>query len=119
MPPRLEGIVIHVNLPLTRVYLVYLPPELSQSQSLRKDLFGVAQFATSKKVAGWIEDAESNLPHLEGKNVPQEEILDVWGRKRGMVTDSEKTGGVLMTSEGWKKLGEWGGREGCVDSVLL
>lgn len=75
-------------------------------------MYRLAQFALSEKVANWIEDAEKNLPRLEGDNISREEILDVWGKKKGVGLD--KNGRVLKTSERWKKLGEWGGREGYV-----
>ncbi|KAF8463145.1 hypothetical protein BDZ91DRAFT_796643 [Kalaharituber pfeilii] len=110
-PPKL-GNQYSDDLAFQRALSFYLPSQLSRSREFQQDLFRLAQFATSKRVAGWIDDAEKNLPTLEGKNIAKEEILEVWGRQRGAGID--KNGKILKTSEGWKKLGEWGGREGVV-----
>ncbi|KAF8420528.1 hypothetical protein EV426DRAFT_612629 [Tirmania nivea] len=110
-PPKL-GNQFEDDVAFQRILSFYLPSQLSESRDFHQDLFRLAQFSTSEKVAKWIEDAERNLPRLESENPSKEEILDVWGRKKGAGLD--KNGRFLKTSEGWRKLGEWGAREGVV-----
>lgn len=96
--------------------IVYLPSALSESRGFRQDLRRLALFATSKKVANWIDDAERNLPKVEGDSISKEEVLDVWGGKKDVGLDNDNH--FLTTSDGWRKLGEWGAREGFVNTSL-
>lgn len=54
---------------------------------------------------------------MEGRGpIEKQQLLDVWGRKKRTGTSG---GGHLKTSKGWKRLGEWGGREGHVPLFML
>lgn len=111
-------VLFHTDLSvfLTCCWIVYLPPVLSESRGFRQDLHRLARFATSKKVASWIVDAERNLPGFEGDSISKE-VLNVWENKKG--ADLNKNNYFPTMSDGWRKLGEWGAREGFVDTVFL
>ena len=77
-----------------RVLEWYLPTQVLDKFRPRLEKFG--EEAVSDKINGWISNAESQHPYVKSRNL--------WGEKYPHDR--------LVTSEGWKRLGEWGIRNG-------
>lgn len=105
------------NLFLTSDFVVYLPDVLSKSRLFRRDLHRLARYATSKRVENWIRDAEKNPPYFELDGSSKQKIISGWGRKKSR--GSGKDNHSLPLGDGWQKLGEWGAREGFVNTNLF
>ncbi|KAL2824376.1 hypothetical protein BDW59DRAFT_162480 [Aspergillus cavernicola] len=81
---------------LRRILEWYLePPHFSNLEPQLKTLGGEA---VSSQITEWSADAERNQPYVKGFNV--------WGERYGVDR--------LVTSDGWKRLGGWGARNGVV-----
>ena len=74
----------------------YLPPEVFSNVAPRLQKFG--DDAVSPRVNDWMANAEKQEPYVKQ--------YDAWGRRYPY--------DKLITSEGWKRLGDWGARNGCV-----
>ncbi|KAL3473251.1 hypothetical protein BJX99DRAFT_234136 [Aspergillus californicus] len=81
---------------LRRLLQWYLPP--THLTRLEPHLATLGKEAVSDQVREWSADAERNQPYVKGYNV--------WGERY----DVDR----LVTSEGWKRLGAWGARNGVV-----
>lgn len=79
-----------------RVLAWYLPPAVLDVLLPRLEKFG--EEAVSDGVHEWIANAESQPPYVKLRNV--------WGERYPHDR--------LVTSEGWKRLGEWGIKNGLV-----
>jgi hypothetical protein len=77
-----------------RVLEWYLPVQVLGR--LRPSLEKFGEEAVSDKINEWISNAESQHPYVKSRNL--------WGEKYPHDR--------LVTSEGWKRLGEWGIRNG-------
>jgi len=77
-----------------RVLHGYLDPELVESVTPQLIKFG--DEAVSDTVHAWIANSEKEEPYVKQ--------YDVWG--------SRYPYDKLVTSEGWKRLGQWGARNG-------
>lgn len=78
----------------TRILQWYLPPVVYSQLRPRLEAFGAE--AVSDEVHEWISNAEKQPPYVKTRNV--------WGEKYPHDR--------LVTSEGWKRLGAWGVRNG-------
>lgn len=78
----------------TRILSWYLPPPLYATLRPQLEAFGAE--AVSEEVHAWIANAETQPPYVKSR--------DVWGEKYGVPR--------LVTSEGWKRVGGWGVRNG-------
>lgn len=84
-----------------RILSWYLPEPTLGKLRPRLERFG--EEAVSDKINEWISNAERDPPYVKSRNI--------WGEKYPHDR--------LVTSEGWKRLGEWGIRNGYAnDSVL-
>ncbi|KAL4865499.1 hypothetical protein BDV12DRAFT_174455 [Aspergillus spectabilis] len=81
---------------LRRILEWYVPPR--HLTNLEPQLIRLGDEAISPQVREWSADAERNQPYVKS--------YDVWGGRY----DVDK----LVTSEGWKQLGRWGGSHGVV-----
>jgi hypothetical protein len=77
-----------------RILSWYLPQTLQNKLNPRLEKFGAE--AVSDQINDWVSNAESQPPYVKSRNL--------WGEKYGRDR--------LVTSEGWKRLGEWGIRNG-------
>lgn len=80
----------------TRILQWYLPGPVYDQLRPRLEQFGAE--AVSDEVNDWVSNAEKQPPYVKSRNV--------WGEK--YAADR------LVTSDGWKKVGAWGVRNGCV-----
>ena len=78
----------------TRILTWYLPAPLYATLRPQLERFGAE--AVSEEVHAWIASAEVQAPYVKSR--------DVWGQKYSVPQ--------LVTSEGWKRLGGWGVRNG-------
>lgn len=78
----------------TRILQWYLPPAIYSKLHPRLERFGAE--AVSDQVSEWISNAEKQPPYVKTRNI--------WGEKY--------PADRLVTSEGWKRLGDWGVRNG-------
>jgi len=74
-----------------------LPTFIASDPAFVQELREFAEVCTGKQINDWVDDAEKNLPRVESHTT--------FG-----VVSSE-----LKTSEGWRKLSEFGIREGYVN----
>lgn len=79
-----------------RVIEWYLPRDVLDTVKPRLVQFG--KEAISDQVHEWVANAERDQPYVKTRNV--------WGQKY----ERDR----LVTSLGWKELGRWGSRNGCV-----
>lgn len=79
-----------------RVLEWYLPPNVLDKVRPRLEIFG--EEAVSERIHEWISNAESQQPYVKSRNL--------WGEKYPHDR--------LVTSEGWKRLGQWGIKNGYV-----
>ena len=79
-----------------RVLEWYLPTTILDKLQLRLEKFG--EESVSERINEWISNAESQQPYVKSRNL--------WGEKYPHDR--------LVTSEGWKRLGEWGIKNGYV-----
>ena len=79
-----------------RVLEWYLPDDVLNRLRPRLEKFG--EEAVSERINEWISNAESQQPYVKSRNL--------WGEKYPHDR--------LVTSEGWKRLGEWGIKNGYV-----
>ena len=79
-----------------RVLNWYLPSDVLDNAVRGLTKFG--DEAISSEIHAWIANAEKDQPYVKQ--------YDVWGRRYPY--------DKLVTSHGWKKLGEWGARNGFV-----
>ena len=77
-----------------RILSWYLPQPLLNQLNPRLEKFGAE--AVSDRINDWISNAESQPPYVKSRNL--------WGEKYAHDR--------LVTSEGWKRVGEWGIRNG-------
>ena len=77
-----------------RILSWYLPKDLLELLQPRLEKFG--EEAVSDQINEWISNAETQQPYVKSRNL--------WGEKYPHDR--------LVTSEGWKRLGEWGIRNG-------
>jgi hypothetical protein len=84
-----------------RVIRWYLSPEVEKAILLPLNRFG--EEAVSDGVHTWIANAEREQPYVKQYNV--------WGQRYPY--------DKLITAEGWKKLGEWGTKNGYVFSTSV
>ena len=77
-----------------RVLAWYLPSDVLDKIRPRLEKFG--EEAVSDQVNEWISNAERQQPYVKSRNL--------WGEKYPHDR--------LVTSEGWKRLGEWGIKNG-------
>lgn len=80
-------------------YLGYLPGDILSK--VEPEFTGFANEATSEKVKEWTLSAEREPPYVKTYNV--------WGAKH----DVDR----LVTSDGWKRLREWGAASGYVQDL--
>lgn len=76
----------------------YLPP--TTFRSIEPQLVDLGAEAVSEKIREWSADAEKNQPYVKSFNV--------WGKRY----DYDR----LITTEGWKQLGNWGARRRIVSA---
>jgi hypothetical protein len=79
-----------------RVLEWYLPRTVLAKLRPRLEKFG--EESVSERINEWISNAESQQPYVKSRNL--------WGEKYPHDR--------LVTSEGWKRLGEWGIKNGYV-----
>jgi len=78
-----------------RILTWYLPHDIYDQISPKLEQF--AAESISPQVNEWIANAEVQQPYVKQ--------YDAWGRRYPV--------DKLVTSEGWKRLGEWGAKNGC------
>ena len=84
-----------------RVLSWYLPTAVLDKLHPRLEKFG--EEAVSDRINEWISNAEKQQPYVKSRNL--------WGEKYAYDR--------LVTSEGWKRLGEWGIKNGFAGATLL
>lgn len=80
---------------------VFLPQEVNNAIALELEQFG--EEVLSRKVLGWVTDAERNLPYLKGSG------RDTFGRRTS----------ELVVAEGWQQLQSFGITNGQVVFILI